>query len=218
MGLPTQYLTSTKNLAAVFEAIRNAKAPEKFTIRFLESLGFKSNSDRLIIGILKALGFLDDAGKPKDRYYEFLDDTRWEAILAEAVEETYSELFQVNKNAHTMSSSEVINKIKTISQGAYSEAVLKKMSMTFAALAKLGDFTGPSKKVINEASGTQEKVVNKIEVVESNETAPTGNLSSQNLKQTLGGLHYNIQLILPESRDPKVYDVLFKSLKEHLIE
>lgn len=34
--------------------------------------------------------------------------------------------------------------------------------------------------------------------------------------QSLGGLHYNIQIILPESRDPKVYDALFRSLKEHL--
>jgi len=28
-------------------------------------------------------------------------------------------------------------------------------------------------------------------------------------------LHYNIQIHLPESRDPSVYDAIFKSLKEH---
>ncbi|MGB3625172.1 MAG: DUF5343 domain-containing protein, partial [Henriciella sp.] len=87
MALPSQYLTSQKNLAAVFEAIRQAKAPEKFTVKFLEGLGFKSNSDRLIIGMLKGLGFLDDSGRPTERYFEFLDDTRWEQVLAEAVEE-----------------------------------------------------------------------------------------------------------------------------------
>jgi hypothetical protein len=29
-------------------------------------------------------------------------------------------------------------------------------------------------------------------------------------------LHYNIQIHLPESRDPAVYEALFKSLKKHL--
>jgi hypothetical protein len=33
----------------------------------------------------------------------------------------------------------------------------------------------------------------------------------------LGGLVYNIQLILPADRDKAVYDALFRSLKEHLL-
>lgn len=67
MALPTSYLTSAKNLPAIFTAIQQAKAPERFTVRFLESLGFKSNTDRLVIGVLKAIGFLDDQGKPTER-------------------------------------------------------------------------------------------------------------------------------------------------------
>jgi len=30
-------------------------------------------------------------------------------------------------------------------------------------------------------------------------------------------LHYNIQIHLPESRDPAVFDAIFRSLKEHLL-
>ena len=51
MALPTSYLTSVKNLPAILAAIQQAKAPERFTQRFLESLEFKSNSDRLMIGL-----------------------------------------------------------------------------------------------------------------------------------------------------------------------
>jgi hypothetical protein len=36
VALPTSYLTSAKNLEAIVDAIRNAKAPERFTSRFLE--------------------------------------------------------------------------------------------------------------------------------------------------------------------------------------
>ena len=89
MALPTAYLTSIKNLAGIFAAIQGAQAPEKFTQAFLESLEFKSNSDRLIINLLKALGFLDDSGKPKDRYFRFLDQTQGPSVLAEAIREAY---------------------------------------------------------------------------------------------------------------------------------
>ncbi len=64
MALPTAYLTTQKNLAAIMEAIKNAQAPKQFNRRFLEGLGFKGSNDRLIVGVLKALGFLDDKGQP----------------------------------------------------------------------------------------------------------------------------------------------------------
>lgn len=36
--------------------------------------------------------------------------------------------------------------------------------------------------------------------------------------ERLGGLAYNINIHLPESRDQAVYDALFKSLREHLLD
>ena len=72
MAIPSAYLTSSKNLDSILTAMQQAKAPERFTQRFLESLGFKGNSDRLVIGLLKSLEFLDDQGKPTETYFQFL--------------------------------------------------------------------------------------------------------------------------------------------------
>jgi hypothetical protein len=33
----------------------------------------------------------------------------------------------------------------------------------------------------------------------------------------LGGFVYNVELHLPESRDPAVYEALFRALKSHLL-
>jgi hypothetical protein len=140
MALPTSYLTSTKNLEGILNSISGAQAPEKFTTRFLESLDYKTSSDRLVIGVLKSLGFLADDGRPTQRYFEYLDQTQSGRVLAEAVREAYSDLFQVNKNAHGMSRADVLNKFKTLSQGQYSESVLDKMASTFIALAGLADW------------------------------------------------------------------------------
>lgn len=199
MAVPTAYLTSTKNLTAILDAIKGAQAPERFSTRFLESLGFKSSSDRLIVSLLKALGLLDAGGRPTDRYFAFLDKTRSNRVLAEALREAYADLFQLNVNAQNMSREEVKNKFKTLTEGQASESVIDKMSMTFKALASQADFSQPP----GEPPSPEEEVLPPPEQPEY-------------LPPALGGLTYNIQIVLPESRDPAVYEALFRGLKEHL--
>jgi hypothetical protein len=80
MALQPVYLVAAKNLGKFLDALRGAQAPEKFSLRFLEDLGFKSTNDRLFIPLLKAMRLLDEAGKPTSRYHAFLDDTEWKRI------------------------------------------------------------------------------------------------------------------------------------------
>jgi len=210
MALPTSYLTSTKNLGGILNSIVGAQAPEKFTTRFLESLDYKTSADRLIIGVLKSLGFLADDGRPVQRYYEYLDQTRSETVMAQAIREAYADLFLVNKQANKMSKTEVVNKMKTLSQGQYSESVLDKMAMTFTALCSYSDFDAAP--ITTNMDEQEQNDANKEEG--KSDTDVEHKNTAKGLK--IGGLVYNIQLILPESRDPKVYDALFDSLKRHL--
>ena len=209
MALPKAYLTSAKNLPAILNAIQTAKAPPQFTQRFLESLEFKSPSDRLIIGVLKALKFIDDDGTPTERYYAFLDQTQAPRILADGIRDAYADLFQVNINAPTLVKSELINKFRTLSQGQLSDSVMDKLATTFTELCKLADFeTLPPKK--EESKKGEEKTSD--EKTKEKER-PTDNSRE---KIQVDGLVYNIQIVLPESRDQAVYDALFRSLREHL--
>lgn len=64
MALPTAYLNTVGNLSGILEAIKGAKAPSRFTQKFLVGLGFASAGDRPVIGVLKALGFLNEGGAP----------------------------------------------------------------------------------------------------------------------------------------------------------
>ena len=209
MALPKAYLTTTKNLSSMLNAIKTAQAPEKFNHKFLASLEFSSSNDRLIIGVLKALGFLADDGKPTQRYYDFLDQTQSGRVLADGIKDAYRDLFAVNVNAHKMTKDEVVNKLKTLGQGQLSDAVLDKMSLTFTSLVKLADFQTPtpatkkpSEDIKRDSEHEHHEKLHEIEV-------------ARNVR--LGGLVYNIQIVLPESRDSAVYDVLFRSLKEHLL-
>ncbi len=209
MALPTAYLTSVKNLEGILNAIQSAQAPEKFTQKFLETLEFKSNPDRLIIGVLKSISFLDDGGKPTQRYFEYLDQTQSQRILAEGIREAYADLFKVNINANTMSKSDIVNKLKTLSEGKIGDSVVGKMATTFLSLVKYADFeTQPQAPKNHEDSPVNSDKTNK----KINAQAKVKEQGSS----TFGGLVYNIQIVLPESRDPAVYDAIFKSLREHL--
>ncbi len=210
MALPSAYLTSTKNLAAILDAIKRAQAPPRFTTKFLESLGFTSSADRLIINVLKSLRFLNDTGEPLPRYHEFLDTSQSKRVLAEGIRGAYADLFQINTNAQSMSRADVKNKMKTLSQGQYSESVLDKMAATFKLLSDQADFS---------AVGTQAPAAEK-----SDTDPPPREELPETLKDPLpsgrigvNGLVYSINIHLPESRDSAVYDALFRSLREHLL-
>lgn len=192
VALPRAYLTSTKHLPAILNAIQAAKAPPQFNQRFLKSLEFKSPSDRLIIGVLKALKFISDDGAPMERYYAFLDHTQAPVILGDGIHEAYADLFQENINAQNLTKSELISKFRTLSHGQLSDSVVNKMTMTFTELCKLADFQTPPPK--------------KEEIKDDDEGAPDGKIKEKeaaNLWETIrvDGLVYRVQIVSPESRN-----------------
>lgn len=206
MALANAYLTVTKNLHSIFSAIRNAQAPDKFSIRFLEDLGFKSTNDRLIIGVLKALGFIDESGAPKQRYFEYLDSTQSARVLAQGIQDAYADLFRVNNKANEMPQNEIKNKLKTLTQGTKGDAVLTKMATTFVALCKQADF---------KAAALVPEVKKPSHSQEHPPKAATAGIG-ETLPKPLN-LSYQINIELPSTRDQAVYDAIFRALKEHLL-
>lgn len=213
MALPTSYLTSTKNLIPILTSIQQAQAPKQFTHSFLQGLGFKSSSDRLIIGVLKSLAFLDSNGTPTRRYFEYLDQTQSKRVMAEALMDTYGDLYQLNTVAHTLANADLKGKIKTITQGQMSDAVIVKMISTFQALAKLADFQSVGASTPRPTPQAREKAG-----ADGTGQEPAARPAKRSGAPAFAGLVYDIHLHLPESRDPAVYDALFQSLKSHLVE
>ena len=206
MGLPNSYTQKPGTIPAYFEAILNAEAPERFSYRFLQTMEFKSTNDRLLVGILKDLGFIDADGVPQPIYFEFLDKSRSRKVLAEAIREAYSDLFSINKESHKLTANDVKNKLRTLYAGTKKDPVIGKIAKTFTALCEYADFTTPAKKEVpkkevKKPDITKEEQQNKIPIKPS---------------VSLDSLQYHINIVLPESRDQAVYDAIFKSLRDHL--
>jgi len=208
MAITNSYLTSTKNLESIINSVINAKAPERFTNKFLEDLGYKSSNDRLIIGMFKALGLLDDNGQPLQRYYEFLDQTQTGKIIALGIQEAYEDISNLRKDAQNLTNDEVKNKLKTITQGQKSDKILGLMAMTFRAFCDLADWDAAIKEEPEKTETTL--IVSKNDNIQEAKTKTIPANTEMNL-------HYNIQIHLPETTNMAVYDAIFQSLKKHLM-
>jgi hypothetical protein len=178
-----------------------------------------TTNDRLFISLLKGLSFVDDSGVPTNRYFEFLDQTRSGAILAEAIREAYSDLFAINTKAQDLSAEEVKNKLRTLTQGQNSDNVLGLMAKTFKALTDLADWTVPSGTIAAGAPPPLQEggTVQPEPLKEEPRPRQEQDHRDGKPKLQLRELHYNIQIVLPESRDVAVFDAIFESLRRHLL-
>lgn len=154
MALTNAYLQTTKNLHSIINSVISAKAPERFTNKFLEDLGFKSSNDRLYIGLFKALGLLDENNSPTARYHQLLDQAETGKVLAIGIQEAYEDLFALRKDAQQLSLDEVKGKLKTLTQGQKSDNIINLMANTFKALCELADWSVPTTSSLQETDTT----------------------------------------------------------------
>lgn len=208
MALPDSYTLKNGGIPAYFDAILGAEAPDRFSIRFLENLEFSSSNDRLLIGILKELGFLNADGVPQDRYYQYQDKTQSGYVLAEGIKEAYVDLFAVNKEAYKLDVDGAFNKLRTLYKGEKKDTVIRNIAKTFVALCEVADF-GKQKASPVKTDIEKDKPPKKGEKLEGEPSGQSGNLA-------LDSLQYHINIVLPDTRDQSVFDAIFKSLRDHL--
>jgi hypothetical protein len=212
MSLPDSYTQKPGAVAAYFDALLDAQPPERFSIKFLENLGFTSTNDRLFIGILKELGFLNADGVPQQRYFDFIDRSQSRQVVATGIRDAYGDLFAVNTKANELSVTDVKNKLRTLYAGKKTNNVLDRIAKTFSALCEYADFTqvAPSPPAIPKEDGEPQKK----EAVHHKK--PEAGIQQVGQAISLESLQYHINIVLPETRDQGVYDAIFRSLRDHL--
>lgn len=205
MALPTSYMTgSFTKIPQYFDTLLTARAPDKFTTKFMADLGFTSSNDRQFVNVLKAIGFLDETGTPTERYFKFLDQSFSKQMVAEGIREAYADLFALNIAAQTLSKSEVEGKFKTLTNGSKENATISYMASTFINLCNYADWSQPQKVIKEEASSEEPTDSSTDLVMETTEKARGIDLN------------YDIHIHLPATRDQAVYDALFASLAKHI--
>ncbi len=215
MSLSSKYTVAVTRIPDLFQKIRDGQAPEQLSQQLLKDWSFSSSNDRAFIPMLKELGFLSPDGKPTSRYHEYRDHSRSKVVMAQALREAYSDLFLIKEHPSDSDKAAVQGKFKSFHNA--SDNVANLMMRNFYELLKLSDLTA----AVPDQEKSKEQEEEREQDKEKNRDRKSSFGSEENNSSTRiygGGLHYNIQIHLPATKDVEVYNAIFKSLKEHLVE
>jgi len=204
------YVNAYNGIPTLFEKIKSASVPPKFTVDFLNTaLDMKSSSYRALIPMLKKLGFLDPANVPTQAYKDYRDDSLSGTVMAERLRDAYKPLFQANEYAWKLNRDQLIDKLRHLTGAAEDDPYIPNVAGTFLALAKLAKWEGvPAKK--REAEE---------EAGKGGEAGGNGGRrrEEEELRNGRLRLSYTINLNLPATTEIEVFNAIFKSLRENLL-
>ncbi|MFN6964929.1 MAG: DUF5343 domain-containing protein [Pyrinomonadaceae bacterium] len=206
------YTISNKQIGPFLAKIRSATKPERLSQQILRNWGFTASNDRALLRILKGLGFVNENGIPTEQYNRLKDGTDWKNVLGEQVRELYSDLFATDTQIHKAPDDEVKGAFSRIT--GQDDATVNRYFGTFKALAAQANLDGNTKKravQVEDVSGDQ---------LESREHEQESNFTREpsEHRRSPHSFHYNIQIHLPATNDISVYNAIFKSVKDHLLD
>ena len=214
--LTKRYMASTRNVGQILGKMIDGVAPPKFTVEHLKAIGNTSSNDRAVIGLLKDLGFLSPDGTPEQRYHAYRDKSRSKAVMAEALRDAYTDVFQIREIPTKADRAAIEGLFK--SKHNSSERVAREQAATFLAFlehadlrataASLGEQLGDGEGVDGDGDGDG----NAGGGGDGEDRTPQVRRSGLSTE-----LHYTIQVHLPATKDLEVYNAIFKSLKENLL-
>jgi hypothetical protein len=214
MAVPP-YINSTGLITKIFQKIQEAKVPDRYTQDFQSTvLGYGSGSARPFIPFLKRMGFIEGDGRPTDIYRKFRNADSSGAAMAEAMRRGFSEIFKRNEYAYNLSPDKLKNLIVEVTGKEKSDSSVKGVTASFLACNSLADFDAA-------LSGSDETYHDEEETPVI-KTHSTGNaLVEYTRKPSSGkslGLSYTINLNLPETDNIDVFNAIFRSLKENILD
>lgn len=199
------YLMTPGKAAEYMAAVQAGNAPARFTQDFLEGLGFKSKNDRKLVSVLISLGFLESNKVPTQVYREYLDPERGPVILGEQIKKAYADLFTLLRDAPAADTQTLIGKFKSLCN--VKESTAEKVAHTFRNLCDIAEFIDDAEVIPEQDS---EPVI-----AAPREAAP----APPSVPKATGiGLSHRIEINLPNTTNIDVYNAIFRSLKENLLD
>lgn len=208
------YSTSVGTLEKLLEKIKSASVPDRFTQDFVNTkLAMKGGTANSCIPILKKMGLVGSDGSPTELYREFRNPKKSRTALGKAFKRLYERLYEMNEYIHDADDGDVLGLIVECTGSEKNAAATKYTLSTFNMLRKHADFENEEEDVDPvESSGP---IPQNFEQQLTNIPLPNSNT---NPAQKGINLSYTINLNLPATKDIEVFNAIFKSLKQHLLE
>ena len=199
-------MLSSGLVTKILHKIQEARRPERFTQDLLETkLGFSGGSAMAAIPLLKRLGLLSSDGTPTEAYDRFRNEETQGVAMANAMRVAYKEMYDSNEYAHDLSKEKLEALVTQITGLERDSRVVKAIASTFIAFKGLANFDAETPVV---------KLPEKFDESVRREPKQSGESIEQSVDLRLS---YTINLNLPETTNPEVFNAIFRSLKENLL-
>lgn len=206
------YIASPGSIPKALSGIKAASVPDRVSQDFVKTiLKIPGGSGDQMTTFLKKIGFADSGGKPTELYKSFRNPNLSGQSVAKAIRHAYAPLYIRNEFMHELSDDE-LKGLLIEETGLSSDSNPVKLTLNCIKLLKdSADFNDTSSNFetpLLSASQSESQFVGRTEQPQTREE------SSGSLRFNLG---YTINLNLPASTDPEVFNAIFKSLKDHLL-
>lgn len=221
------YTSTQSALTQTFEQFRKT-FPPTVDASTLKRFSIAPANESYIINILRFLGFIDEDGKKVETAAGLFlhGDEKFKSDLEGVIRTSYSDLFTEHGDDAWGVSRDVLATWFRVKDKT-SDLIGKRQANTFLTLASLaghGEPVKPSKPSANGArskpKASKEKATagprssgSTVSQVTSSQTNPSS--TSQNDRV---GLTVRVEVNLPASGTPEVYDAIFASIRKNLID
>ncbi|MCB1230975.1 MAG: DUF5343 domain-containing protein [Verrucomicrobiae bacterium] len=207
------YLAAPGTITTCLEKISNAATPSKVTGDFVNTkLAIKGGSGRALVPFLKKIGFVNSDGTPSDIYTRFRNPSESGSAIAEAIRFGYKSLYDSNEYAHDLNDADLKGLVVQVTGQESDSNVVSLILRTYKNLRELADFEGAASSPVEPAK----PLASPITIPQPQRQAGQGSSSAPG--RVGMNLSYTINLNLPATSDISVFNAIFKSLKENLLD
>lgn len=201
------YVTATGNVEKALKGIKSAATPEAVSQDFVKTiLGIKGGSGNQMTAYLKKIGFATADGTPTDFYKKFRNPTTEGWAAAQALKTGYKPLYIRNEYMHKLSDDELKGLVLEETGAEQDSATVLLILSCIKQLKKFAKWDSQlSEEKVEKASN---------DIVTLDNPLPKPPVPGGQLGLNLG---YTINLNLPATSDPAVFNAIFRALKEHLL-
>jgi hypothetical protein len=130
------YVYFPSQITALLEKIQKTGQPDKLTITYVQKTWLLADAKySAVIELLKAMGFLDDAGVPTPLYAEYANPTIAKEALAKGITNAYPDLIKAYPNPLKLTEDELKGFVKQHTGG--DPAVVRRVSGTISTLCSM---------------------------------------------------------------------------------
>lgn len=201
-------MTSPGNIVKALVGIKAAAVPDRVSQDFVKTiLKIPGGSGAQMTTFLKKLGLTSPDGSPNELYRKFRNPASSGAAVATALRIAYAPLYVRNEFMHELNDTDLLGLVVEETGEAHDSNTVK---LTTSCIKHLKQFANFNNK--------QEIEVPSLPIIDEHQPEKKESARNANSGPAMGiNLGYTINLNLPATSDPSVFDAIFKSLKQHLL-